>query len=205
MRTNLAFGNAFAKFWYSANHAKRGEPPSKTEGNMPQSVVVLRVSLEAEIYRDIEISGDASLYNLAEVINNVFGFDFDHAFGFYDNKKNPYKSKEFYELFKDMGDDPQPGSQSVKKSKVADAFNRDGKSMVFLFDYGDEWLFEVKRTEARDKPAPKAFWKLLKSVGEAPPQYPSDEEDDDDDRPFNEKYEMRKVGDLTVVTRRPKP
>jgi hypothetical protein len=62
---------------------------------MPQSVVALRVSLDAKIYQDIEISGDASLYKLAEVINNVLGFDFDHAFGFYDNKKNPTSQKSF--------------------------------------------------------------------------------------------------------------
>jgi hypothetical protein len=168
---------------------------------MPQTILVLRVSLDAKIYRDIEISGDASLYKLAEVINNVFGFDFDHAFGFYDNKKNPYKSKEFYELFKDMGEGSLPGSQSVKKSKVADAFDRNGKNMVFLFDYGDEWLFEVKRTEMRDKAAPKAFWKLLKSVGDAPPQYP-DYEEEDDGVPFDEKYEMIKVGDMMVARKR---
>lgn len=84
---------------------------------MSKTIVALRVALNTKLYRDIEISGDASLYKLAEVINNVFGFDFDHAFGFYDNKKNPYKSKEFYELFKDMGEGSSPGSQSVKKTK----------------------------------------------------------------------------------------
>jgi hypothetical protein len=168
---------------------------------MPQAIIVLRVALDAKIYRDVEISGDASLYKLAEVINNVFGFDFDHAFGFYDNRKNPYKSDEFYELFKDMGEDSAPGSQSVKKSKVADAFDRKGKSLMFLFDYGDEWMFEVKRTETRDQPAPKAFWKLLKSVGDAPPQYP-DYEEEDDGVPFNEKYEMVKVGAVTVARKR---
>ncbi len=168
---------------------------------MPQAIIALRIALDAKIYRDIEISGDASLYKLAQVINKVFGFDFDHAFGFYDNKKNPYKSKEFYELFKDMGEESSPESQSVKKSKVANAFDRNGKSLVFLFDYGDEWLFEVKRTEAREQPAPKAFWKLLKSVGDAPPQYP-DFEEEDDGVPFNEKYELIKVGDLTVARKK---
>ncbi len=165
-------------------------------------IILLRVSLDTGIFRDIEISGEASLYKLAEIINNVYGFDFDHAFGFYDNKKNPYKSKELYELFKDMGEGSE-GAKSVKKSKVAEAFDRDKKAMVFLFDYGDEWHFDVKRTGTRDQPVPKAFWKLVKSQGDAPPQYP-DYEEEDDGVPFNEKYELIKVGDMTVAKKREK-
>jgi Plasmid pRiA4b ORF-3-like protein len=170
---------------------------------MSKAIISLRVSLEPAVFRDIDISSEASLYKLAEAINQVFGFEFDHAFGFYDNFKNPYRSKTKYELFTDMGEDPTEGALSVKKSKVAYAFERDGKRLCFLFDYGDEWLFEVKRLGSRDQAAPKSFWKLLKSEGEAPPQYPEPEEDDDD-RPFEEKYEMKKVGIVTVVTRREK-
>jgi hypothetical protein len=169
-----------------------------------KQLITLRVSFEPKIFRDIEVSGEASLYRLAEVINNVFGFDFDHAFGFYDNLKDTYRSKEFYELFTDMGEDPNEGAKSVKKSKVADVFVKEGKKMAFLFDYGDEWIFEVKRIPGRAQAAPKAFWKMIKSEGDAPEQYPAHEEEDDDDRPFEEKYEMKKVGGLTVVTRREK-
>lgn len=146
---------------------------------MAHELITLRVSLDSKTYRDVEISGEASLYKLAEVINNVFGFDFDHAFGFYDNLKNPYRSKTKYELFTDMGEDPTEGARSVKKSKAADVFERDGKRMCFLFDYGDEWLFEIKRTGSRAQEAPKAFWKMIKSEGEAPEQYPAYEDEDE--------------------------
>lgn len=171
---------------------------------MAKELITLRVLLEPAIYRDIEISGDASLYKLAEVINNVFGFDFDHAFGFYSNLKNPYRSSEKYELFTDMGEEPNPDAKPVKKSRVTDAFGEVGKTMAFLFDYGDGWLFKVKRMKGRSAEAPKAFWKMIKSVGDAPEQYP-EPEDDGDDRPFNEKYELIKVGAVTVARRREKP
>jgi hypothetical protein len=168
---------------------------------MAKSSISLRVSFESKIYREIEISGEASLYKLAQVINKVFGFDFDHAFGFYDNLKDPYRSKEFYELFTDMGEDPNEGALPVKTSKVDVVFTKEGKRMAFLFDYGDEWIFEVKRIGGSERDVPKSFWKLLTSAGDAPEQYPAHEEDDDD-RPFEEKYEMVKVGDLTVMKRR---
>jgi hypothetical protein len=173
------------------------------EKPMASGTVTLRVSLDKTVYRDIVISGDANLYKLAQVINEVFGFDFDHAFGFYDNLKNPYRSKEVYELFTDMEEDPNEGARSVKKSKVIDAFPAVKKTMIFLFDYGDEWLFQVKRLDAETRAVPKSFWKLLKSEGEAPEQYP-DYEDEDDGIPFHEKYELVDMGGIKLAKLREK-
>lgn len=39
----------------------------------------------------IATSGSINLYGLAEHIIDTVGFDFDHAFGFYDNLRNPFK------------------------------------------------------------------------------------------------------------------
>lgn len=55
--------------------------------------------------RTIAIEGQNSLYDLALAINNAFDFDFDHAFGFFDNLDDPYDSEESYELFSDLEDD----------------------------------------------------------------------------------------------------
>ena len=44
---------------------------------------VFRVSLSLKVYRDFEILSAKNLYDLAGAIVRVFGFDFDHAFGFY--------------------------------------------------------------------------------------------------------------------------
>ena len=171
---------------------------------MAKPILNLRVSLDKNISRDIAISSESSLYKLAEVINQIFGFDFDHAFGFYDNIKDIYKANTVYELFKDLGNPSVDHAKSVKRSKVGQAFDRDGKVFTFLFDYGDEWIFKVERLSQEDGAAPAAFWKLLKSTGDAPPQYPDYEEEEDDVRPFNEKFELIKIGELTVAKRRPK-
>jgi hypothetical protein len=40
--------------------------------------------LNYECWRGIEITQDKTLEKLAEVTINAIGFDFDHAFGFYD-------------------------------------------------------------------------------------------------------------------------
>jgi hypothetical protein len=51
--------------------------------------LIVRVAIEPKgtIYRDIEIEGSKSLYRLAEAITSAFGFNFDHAFGFYSGLK----------------------------------------------------------------------------------------------------------------------
>jgi hypothetical protein len=61
---------------------------------------ILRASLKARVYRDIEIEAKSSLYALAEAITNAFKFDFDHAFGFFSRLTgNVFASPVRYELF----------------------------------------------------------------------------------------------------------
>jgi Plasmid pRiA4b ORF-3-like protein len=146
---------------------------------MTKNIITLCVSLEPKTYREIEISSEASLYKLAQVINKAFGFDFDHVFCFYDNLKNPYKSGTIFELFADMGEPSVEGALGVKKFNVADAFDKDGRTLAYLFDYGDEWIFKVRRTCAAESAAAKTHWKLIKSEGEAPEQYPDYEEEEE--------------------------
>ncbi len=129
-----------------------------------------RVSLRPRIYRDIEISSVATLYGLAESIVRAFNFDFDHAFGFFSKLTgNVFRSPVQYELFADMGSGIP--SRSVKRTKIEQAFPMVGSKMLFLFDYGDEWRFKVA-VIGISKPEPKASYpKVIKTVGEAPPQY----------------------------------
>jgi Plasmid pRiA4b ORF-3-like protein len=159
---------------------------------MTKHIITLRVSLEPKIFRDIEIASEASLYKLAQVITKAFGFDFDHMFGFYDNLKKPYKSNTVFELFTDIGEPSDENARGVKKSKVADAFGKDGTTLAFLFDYGDQWIFKVRRTSAAESAAAKTYWKLIKSEGEAPEQYPEYEEEEPSGG-FEDNYEMTKV------------
>jgi arsenate reductase len=136
-----------------------------------QPILLFRVSLDPKHYREIEILGSKSLYHFAEAIIGAFGFDFDHAFGFYSDLSDyVYHSEIKYELFVDIGD-ADPESKSVKKTKIAEAFAAPDAKMTFLFDYGDEWLFEVARIGAGKTEPGKTYPLVVKSVGKAPKQY----------------------------------
>ena len=55
------------------------------------SMRIFRASLRGRLYRDIELPSSESLEDLAAAIVNAFGFDFDHAFGFYSKLTGRYR------------------------------------------------------------------------------------------------------------------
>ena len=146
---------------------------------------IFRVTLrdEPSVYRDIEIDSGKSLAKLAEAIVRAFDFEFDHAFGFYPDTKGRavMRGRPAYELFADMGEATE--TQSVRKTRIDDAFREVGQAMTFLFDYGDEWLFRVELTGLGRKAAKARYPRVLAKAGSSPVQYPDpeDEEGGDDD------------------------
>lgn len=122
----------------------------------------------------IAISGSINLYGLAEHIIDTVGFEFDHAFGFYDNRRDPFKSSEFYTLFADMDDVEDDGEPGVNKTFIEDVFKK-GKRMLFLFDYGEDWKFQLTCTEALPTDSKRKVRTVLSETGKAPVQYPGKE------------------------------
>lgn len=119
---------------------------------------------------EIEIPAANSLASLAETILKAVDFENDHAFGFYDNLKNPYRSKEEYSLFADMGEDHHEHDTGVVQTEIDSVF-KEKKKMAFLFDYGDDWIFLVTCVEEKISRAFKRP-KILSTTGKAPEQYP---------------------------------
>jgi Plasmid pRiA4b ORF-3-like protein len=137
---------------------------------------VFRASLSPQIHRDFEIPSANNLYDLAGAIVSLFGFDFDHPFGFYSNLGDDYADSPIrYELFFDMGeplDPPElPPSRSVEKTRIADAFPEVGAKMAFHFDYGDNWHFQLEVIGLGRMEPKVRYPRLVKSVGKAPKQY----------------------------------
>ena len=143
---------------------------------------IFRVALRdrPSVHRDIEIDSAKSLAKLAEAIVRAFDFEFDHAFGFYAETEGRavMRGRPAYELFADMGE--AAGTQSVRKTRIGDAFREVGQAMTFLFDYGDEWLFRVEVTALGRKQPKARYPRLLATAGPSPVQYPDPEDEDGD-------------------------
>lgn len=126
-----------------------------------------------EFHAEIVLTGEYSLYEFAEFILATVGFDFDHAFEFCDNLKNPYRSKERYTLFADIGEEADdPG---VQKTPVSAVF-RPRKMMLFHFDYGDDWFFLITCTAVGDSSSKRRARKVVSMHGTPPEQYPDPDE-----------------------------
>jgi hypothetical protein len=141
---------------------------------------ILRASLKPKLYRDVEIDSAASLSALAEAIIAAFEFDFDHAFGFYSTLEGNYRAApEKYELFADTEDSdsdaanaPQADAGNVTQTAVSKAFPKAGRKMLFVFDYGSEWCFQVELVKLGGKQPGRRYPRLLGTEGDAPEQYP---------------------------------
>lgn len=77
--------------------------------------------------------------------------------------------------------DDEPAGD-VRKTELESLALQPGQSFMYLFDYGDEWRFQVKVDKVGDDMEPGVEYpRIVQSVGEAPSQYPDWDEDDDDE------------------------
>lgn len=136
---------------------------------------VISVSQRTGCYRHIKISSTASLYKLHNAIINAFEFDDDHEHAFFmDNRVWSHESSFFSSQMR-------PGDPTTRKCKIEKLGLSKGDKFKYLFDFGDEWVFQCKVLQVLDEATPKPV--VLRSVGEAPEQYPEydDEFDESDD------------------------
>jgi hypothetical protein len=125
----------------------------------------------------VELPSRSSLADLAEMILKAMEFDDDHAYGFFDNLKNVYRSKEKYTLFADQGDAVDDSEKGVSTVSVGTAFHKAGKKPMFLFDYGDDWHFLVTCSEIKEDKGSRKRPRVVSVSGERPVQYPGFDEE----------------------------
>ena len=143
--------------------------------------LVLSVSAGTGCYRHIQISESATLLRLSSAILNSVDFMDDHLHSFFMNNRAWEPDAEYACPGGEM-DGARGSTDKVKLSK----FNLNkGDKFLYIFDYGDEWRFQIKVLRVIDKPTKKPL--VLKSVGEIH-QYGYDDDDEeenyDDDRSF---------------------
>lgn len=126
---------------------------------------VFKVSLGADCWRHIVIRGDACLDELATTILSAFGFDSDHLYSF------SYKDRFGRTVEIDhpylVGDSDNALADDVK---LGDIPLSEGMRIGFLFDFGDQWEFDIK-TESVNAGSAIKKPRVLEKRGKAPKQY----------------------------------
>ncbi len=123
----------------------------------------------------------ATLFDLADTLTAAIGFDLDHAFGFHSDLKDPFaKNMECeYTLFADQDDARLTSDTGVENTKINEVFE-EGDSMLFHFDYGDDWRFLIQCESIEMTRSTRKRPQILEVLGQFPEQYPDVEEEDDD-------------------------
>jgi hypothetical protein len=132
----------------------------------------LRVKLlryEDEWAAEIEIDPTSTLERLHFAIQTAVNFDNDHLYAFYISRDDRSRNRDFID--EDEG--------RVFTTTLNDLFPLPPKkSLFYLFDFGDEWVFKVTKTQKRphDPQQGVVYPRVAKEVGTKPVQYPGHDE-----------------------------
>ena len=126
---------------------------------------LFKISLGTACWRRIAMRGDSGLNELADTIVNAFGFDPDHLYRF------SYKDRFGRTVEIDhpylAGDSNNPLADDVK---VGDLPLSKGMHIAFLFDFGDQWQFDIQ-TESTNAASATKKPQVLEKHGKPPKQY----------------------------------
>lgn len=137
-----------------------------------------RFNKPSPVYRNISILSTNTLSTFAKTITKSIGFNYDHCYGFYDNFLNIHKSMKIFELFTDIPDvEHTTRAFGVEHVQIKKSFKKVGDTMLFLFDYGDNWEFIVTLTKISKPKENLKYPKVTHKVGKNPQQYPEIKED----------------------------
>lgn len=134
---------------------------------------VISVSAGTGCYRHVKVPLNKKLSWFADVILDLFEFDNDHLYAFFMNNRLWDDSDAYYFQPDDYF------SRNVEKYKLSEVGITDKKQFKFLFDFGDEWVFQCKVLRIENDGKDDA--ELLRSVGEPPEQYPDYDDWDEEE------------------------
>ncbi|MEW6045353.1 MAG: plasmid pRiA4b ORF-3 family protein, partial [Bacillota bacterium] len=144
---------------YGQTSGRRWAPPASRQ------VVRFKVELRHYgVYRVIDVPGDGTLHDLHGAIQQAFGWDDDHLYAFFMDRKG-WRSKDRYESpYSDRS--PSASAAVIEELKL-----RTGKKIEYLFDFGDEWWHDVEVVGRFPRVAGVRYPRVVEAVGDPPPQY----------------------------------
>lgn len=124
---------------------------------------LFKVSVSPGVWRKIQLSHLHTLLDLHEAIQDAFDFDDDHLYSFFMDAKR--YSRNAYE---------SPNCENgpyVNEVTIGDLELYEGQRILYLFDYGDSWEFDIV-LEKIDSNGPLPLNpKIVEKKGKAPEQY----------------------------------
>ncbi len=135
----------------------------ETELGFDGNVYILKVEMDRSLWRRIRISASSTLHALHESIQEAYNFADDHLYAFFMGKK-AWQGQAYW----GPHSDERPRAD---KTKLSSLYLEKGQSFLYLFDFGDEWLFKVKVEKVLETEMIPLKPVVIESKGPAPEQY----------------------------------
>ena len=124
---------------------------------------LFKVSVSPGVWRKIQLSHLHTLLDLHEAIQDAFDFDDDHLYSFFMDAKR--YSRNVYE---------SPNSENgpyVDEVNIGELELYEGQRILYLFDYGDSWEFNIVLEKIDSRGPLPLNPKIVEKKGKAPEQY----------------------------------
>ena len=117
----------------------------------------------------IEIDDSSTMEDLHYVIQHAVEFDDDHLYEFYTANSHRSNNRDIICTYED--------ANTIMFARIFPLTK--GKKLFYLFDYGDNWVFQVSRSRKAPFVAKREiqYPQIIGGTGERPKQYPNWEED----------------------------
>ncbi len=161
---NVEFSEPFCEVFkrlFKKGELKNTLPREKHNTN--EGIYTLKVTLSRGVWSKLKLSSQHTMEDLHNCIQEAFALDNDHLYSFFMDGKawsnnrisSPYENEE-------------PSSNKVKVGELQ-LYKK--QKFLYLFDYGDEWRFNIEVVDIEDTDTKLLRPIIDESKGQAPQQY----------------------------------
>jgi len=141
----------------------------RREIKFKDGIYTFKISLDKGTWSKIQLSAHGTLHDLHDLIQEAFEFDNDHMYSFFMDGK-PWSKNSFKCPYEDEG-------ISADEVEIGELDLIEKESFLYIFDYGDEWLFNIEVLIIKKEVIEEFQGKIIESKGELPQQYPDDDDE----------------------------
>ena len=138
--------------------------PGVRQPKISQMIFTIKIKLHSSWSGIIEIDDSSTTEDLHYVIQQAVEFDDDHLYEFYVANSHRSNNRDIISTYED--------ADSVILARIFPLTK--GKKLFYLFDYGDNWVFQVSLSRKAPFVAKSGiqYPQLIGETGERPTQYP---------------------------------
>ncbi len=126
------------------------------------------------VCRTIQVRGNQTLHALHNAIFDAFDREDEHMYEFQVGGKKPMDPKARCYVLPMAMDSPfedRKPAGNVTRATIGSLGLKKGQAFYYWFDFGDDWWHQINVAAIEDKAPPGKYPKVIKRVGESPPQY----------------------------------